>query len=327
MPPAVESVIPGLAPGRTAVMAVVNVTPDSFSDGGRITSLAQAVDTCGAYLKAGAHILDIGGQSTRPGAVEVGPAVEMERVLPVIRAVRRQLGSEPVLSVDTFWAAVADAALQEGVNWVNDVSGGSHDPAMLPLVARWRCPYVLMHRRGDSRTMEAMAHYKDVVGEVEAALLHRTATAQAAGVEPWQILWDPGLGFAKATRHNLTLLRHLPRLAGHGYPLLVGPSRKRFIGAVLARPDPRQRIWGTAATVCKAIAGGAAVVRIHDVEAMAQVATMADALWRPHQVHVPMDGSLSPAHPVDADTDSPAGPGADGGSDPPTSSAGAARHR
>lgn len=296
MPPAVESLIPGLMPGRTAVMAAVNVTPDSFSDGGRITSVAQAVDVCAACLEAGAHILDIGGQSTRPGAVEVGPAVEMERVAPVIQAIRQQLGAEPVLSIDTFWADVADAAMQEGVNWVNDVSGGNHDPAMLPLVARWRCPYVLMHRRGDSRTMDAMAHYKDVMLEVEAALLRQTATAQAAGVEPWQLLWDPGLGFAKTTHHNLTLLRHLPRLANHGYPLLVGPSRKRFIGAVLAQPDPCQRIWGTAATVCKAIAGGAAVVRIHDVEAMAQVVTMADALWRsPQSCSPPPDGPQTQA--------------------------------
>ena len=274
-----ERAITGLTPGRTAVMAVVNVTPDSFSDGGRITSVAHAVDTCAAHLKAGAHVLDIGGQSTRPGAVEVGPAVETERVVPVVQAVRRELGSGPVLSIDTFWAEVAEAALQAGVDWVNDVSGGGHDAAMLPLVARWRCPYVLMHRRGDSRTMDSMAHYKDVVGEVEAALLRQSATAQAAGVQPWQIIWDPGLGFAKTTHHNLTLLHHLPRLAHHGYPLLVGPSRKRFIGEVLARSDPRQRVWGTAATVCSAVAGGAAVVRIHDVEAMVQVAAMADALW------------------------------------------------
>ncbi|OOV36476.1 dihydropteroate synthase [Candidatus Synechococcus spongiarum LMB bulk10D] len=288
-----ENRIPGLVPGRTAVMAVVNVTPDSFSDGGRITSVAQAVDACRASLEAGAHILDIGGQSTRPGAVEVGPAVEMERVLPVIRALRQQLGSEPVLSIDTFWAEVAEAALREGVNWINDVSGGNHDPAMLSLVARWRCPYVLMHRRGNSRTMDNMAHYKDVVGEVEAALLHQTTTAQAGGVQPWQILWDPGLGFAKTTHHNLTLLHHLSRLSCHGYPLLVGPSRKRFIGEVLVRPDPCQRVWGTAATVCKAVAGGAAVVRIHDVEAMAQVVTMADALWPSPQTRTcsPLDAS------------------------------------
>ena len=322
-----ERGIPGLAPGRTAVMAVVNITPDSFSDGGRITSVAQAVETCGASLKAGAHILDIGGQSTRPGAVEVGPAGEMERVMPVIQAIRRQLGSEPVLSIDTFWAEVAEAALQEGANWVNDVSGGSHDPAMLPLVARWRCPYVLMHRRGDSRTMDNLAQYKDVVGEVEAALLRQAATAQAVGVEPWQLLWDPGLGFAKTTHHNLTLLRHLSRLSRHGYPLLVGPSRKRFIGAVLAQPDPCRRIWGTAATVCKAIAGGVAVVRVHDVEAMAQVATMADTLWRSPRIGSPPDGDLNPGGPVDGGTGSPKDPDADRGSDQPTDSAGAARHR
>ena len=286
-----ESVIPGLAPGRTAVMAVVNITPDSFSDGGRITSVAQAVDTCGAHLQAGAHVLDIGGQSTRPGAEEVGSGVEMGRVVPVIQAVRQQLGPEPVLSVDTFRADVADAALQAGVNWVNDVSGGNRDPAMLPLVAHRRCPYVLMHCRGDSRTMDVMAHYEDVVGEVEAALVRQTATAQAVGVESWQLLWDPGLGFAKTTHHNLTLLHHLSRLARHGYPLLVGPSRKRFIGAVLSQPDPCQRIWGTAATICKAIAGGAAVVRVHDVAAMAQVATMADALWRSPQADSPPDQS------------------------------------
>jgi len=274
-----NSTIPGLKTCGTAVMAVVNVTPDSFSDGGSITSLDQAVATCAAHLKAGAHILDIGGQSTRPGAVEVGAAVEMERVVPLIRAIRRQLGSTPLLSIDTFWAHVAEAALQAGVNWVNDVSGGWQDPAMLPLVARWRCPYVTMHRRGNSRTMDHMAHYKDVVAEVEAALLQQTTMAQAAGVEPWQLIWDPGLGFAKTTEHNLTILQHLSRLSRHGYPLLVGPSRKRFIGEVLDQADPRQRVWGTAAAVCKAIAGGAAVVRIHDVAAMVQVAAMADALW------------------------------------------------
>lgn len=277
--PSAPGAIRGLQVGATTVMAVLNVTDDSFSDGGAWNDTDRALTACTRMLAAGAHVVDIGGQSTRPGAADISAAEEMQRVVPVVQAIRRHLGSDPVLSIDTFRAAVAEAALAAGADWINDVSGGAHDPAMLPLVARHGCPCVLMHRRGDSRTMNALAHYRDVVAEVEAELLVLVRKALAAGVKRSQLLLDPGLGFAKTTAHNLALLTRLPRLTRHGLPLLVGPSRKRFIGEILEQPDPLQRSWGTAAAVCRAIAGGAAVVRVHDVGPMLQVARMADALW------------------------------------------------
>lgn len=276
---------------RPLVMGVLNLTPDSFSDGGRIQGVEQAVRTAGRLLAQGADVLDLGGQSTRPGAEEVGPERELERLLPALEVIRNQWPGVS-LSIDTFHAAVAEAALAAGADWVNDVRGANvvpsgsagraaaslRDPAMLPLIARCSCPYVLMHSRGDSASMDGLARYDDVVLEVRAELEAATATALAAGVRAEQILWDPGLGFAKTTEHNLELLRRLPELAAAGYPLLVGPSRKRFIGAVLEEPRPRARLWGTAAVCALATAAGAAVLRVHDVGPIAQVARMARAI-------------------------------------------------
>lgn len=276
---------------RPLVMGVLNLTPDSFSDGGRIQGVEQAVRAAGRLLAQGADVLDLGGQSTRPGAEEVGPGRELERVLPVLEAIRNRWPGVPI-SIDTFHAAVAEAALAAGADWVNDVRGANvvpsgtadltaaslRDPAMLPMIAGCGCVYVIMHSRGDSASMDGLAHYGDVVREVRAELEAATATALAAGVRAEQILWDPGLGFAKTTDHNLELLRSLPELAAAGYPLLVGPSRKRFIGAVLEEPRPRARLWGTAAVCALATAAGASVLRVHDVGPIAQVVRMARAI-------------------------------------------------
>lgn len=266
-------------------MGVINLTPDSFSDGGRIAGMEQAVRVAARMVSQGAEVLDLGGQSTRPGAEAVGPQRELERLLPPLEAIR---AAQPAitLSVDTFHGAVAEAALAAGADWINDVRGCSlRDPEMLPLIAARGCPYVLMHSRGDSHSMDDLAVYGDVVVEVRAELEAATSAALAAGVAPGQIVWDPGLGFAKTTEQNLELLRRLPELSGHGvgqtpvpYPLLVGPSRKRFIGAVLQEPRPRARLWGTAAVCALAVAGGAAVLRVHDVGPIAQVARMAAAV-------------------------------------------------
>ncbi|MCP9928435.1 dihydropteroate synthase [Cyanobium sp. CH-040] len=272
-------------------MGVLNLTPDSFSDGGRIAGVEPAVHAAARMLRQGADVLDLGAQSTRPGAEEVGPERELERLLPALAAIRAAHPGAR-LSVDTFHAAVAEAALDAGADWINDVRGGNvtgaavggpaagslRDPAMLPLIARCGCPYVLMHSRGDSRSMDALAVYGDVVAEVHAELEAATATALAAGVRRERIVWDPGLGFAKTSEQNLALLRRLPELAAAGYPLLVGPSRKRFIGAVLDEPRPRARLWGTAAVCALAVAGGAAVLRVHDVGPIAQVTRMAAAV-------------------------------------------------
>ncbi|MFM7653212.1 MAG: dihydropteroate synthase [Vulcanococcus sp.] len=272
---------------RTHVMGVLNLTPDSFSDGGRYTSLDRALRQSRRMVAEGAGILDLGGQSTRPGAEEVGPQEELRRLLPVLQALRAaiergELALAPLLSVDTFHAAVAEAALAAGADWINDVRGASRlrDPAMLPLVARAGCPYVLMHSRGDSTAMDGLAHYSDVVREVRDGLLAASEAAMAAGVQREQLIWDPGLGFAKTTEQNLALLRGLPSLRAEGFPLLVGPSRKRFIGAVLDEPRPTARIWGTAAVCAQAITAGADVLRVHDVAPIAQTARMTDAIVR-----------------------------------------------
>jgi len=268
-------------------MGVLNLTPDSFSDGGRLETVEAAVRQAGRLGRQGATVLDLGAQSTRPGAVEVGAEGEWERLLPALRAIRAAW-PEAVLSIDTFHAAVAEAALAAGANWINDVRGANitaeapggslRDPAMLPLIAAAGCPYVMTHSRGDSRTMDGLALYGDVVAEVRRELEAATDQALAAGVRPEQLLWDPGLGFAKSTEHNLALVRRLPELVAAGFPVLVGPSRKRFIGAVLGEPRPRARLWGTAAVCALAVAGGAAVLRVHDVGPMVQVARMAEAV-------------------------------------------------
>lgn len=264
---------------RTGVMAVLNLTPDSFSDGGRLQGPAMVLAAARRALAQGADVLDLGAQSSRPGAVAVGAEEECRRLLPALALLRQQLGPAPLISIDTTLAAVAAAALDAGADWINDVSGGRADPDLWPLVGRRGCPLVLMHSRGDSTTMDALACYDDVCGEVEAELLQATAAARRAGVAADRILWDPGLGFAKTGDQNLTLLAGLPQLGRHGFPLLVGPSRKRFIGAVLQEPRPRARVWGTAASVCRAIAGGARLVRVHDVGPIVQTCRMADALW------------------------------------------------
>ena len=269
---------------RTLVMGVLNLTPDSFSDGGRLNSVDAVLRQARRMLVEGAAVLDLGAQSTRPGASEVGPAEELRRLLPSLRALQGLRREHPALliSIDTFHAAVAEAALAAGADWINDVRGGNadlRDPAMLPLIASAGCPYVLMHNRGTSQSMDSLAIYGDVVAEVQAELQAATASALSVGVRPEQLIWDVGLGFAKTTEQNLALLQRLPELVrGWGYPLLIGPSRKRFIGSVLDEARPRARLWGTAAVCALAAAAGARVLRVHDVGPIAQVVRMAEAI-------------------------------------------------
>ena len=259
-------------------MGVINITPDSFSDGGRFLEAERAEREAADQLRRGADVLDLGAQSTRPGADEVGAEEECRRLLEPLRAIRRQHPSA-LISVDTFHAAVAKAALNAGADWINDVSGGTRDPAMLPLMAEVGCPVVLMHSRGNSRTMDDLTDYDDVVLDVLQGLRARSEAAVAAGVDADRIIWDPGLGFAKTQPQNLELLQRLEQLTAEGIPLLIGPSRKRFIGAVLDEPRPRARIWGTAAVVCRCAQAGVAIVRVHDVKPMVQTVRMASTLW------------------------------------------------
>lgn len=263
---------------RTWLMGVINVTPDSFSDGGRFDRPQAAVRQARRLLDAGVDVLDLGAQSTRPGAVACTAEQEWQRLAPVLESIQAAFPLA-LLSVDTFHPAVAERALAAGAHWLNNVRGTTDD-AMLPLVAASGCPYVLMHSRGTSDSMDQLASYGDVVLEVRDALRAASERALAMGVRASQLIWDPGLGFAKTTAHNLALLQRLEVLVAEGYPLLVGASRKRFIGELLQQPKPMARIWGTAAIGVQAIAKGARILRVHDGAAMVQTARMADALWR-----------------------------------------------
>jgi dihydropteroate synthase len=260
------------------VMGVLNVTPDSFSDGGRYTDLTAAVEHGIAMQRDGADLVDVGGESTRPGAERVDAPTETERVVPVIAA----LASAGVpLSIDTTRAAVAAAALEAGAVIVNDVSGGLADPGMAAVVKAAGCPWILMHWRGHSRTMRELAKYDDVVAEVRAELLDRVAAAVAAGVDPELLILDPGIGFAKTAEHNWALSAHLHELVALGHPVLFGASRKSYLGRLLAGPDGDPRPVGdreaaTIATSVLAVADGAWGVRVHDVRATAD----ALAVWR-----------------------------------------------
>jgi dihydropteroate synthase len=266
---------------RTYLMAVLNVTPDSFSDGGRFSTVPQACAQALRLVKAGADILDIGGESTRPGAEPVELGEELRRILPAIEGIREQLGTVPI-SIDTTKAAVARAAVMAGAGLVNDVSGGTFDPEMLSTVADLGVPICLMHLRGTPTNMQQLTDYTDVVREVGDALLERVAAAIAAGIDPDNILVDPGIGFAKTAAQSIELLRNLQDLRERvGKPLLVGVSRKSFIGQILDRPDPEQRIWGTAAACAAAIERGTDLLRVHDVAEMIDVIRVTDALVRP----------------------------------------------
>jgi len=268
---------------RTLLMGVLNVTPDSFSDGGKFFDPERAVQQALAMEQAGADLLDIGGESTRPGSTGVSAKEELARVLPVLQALRGLL-KIPV-SIDTQKSEVAEAALEAGAQMINDISGLKGDPRIAEVVARRRVPLILMHMRGEPRTMQAGPFARDVMKDVMQRLRKSVAAARRAGVAKSQIIVDPGIGFGKSFAQNYELLQKLPQLAKLGYPLLVGASRKGFLGATLARDrkpaSPEERIWGTAATVTASILNGAHIVRVHDVAEMAQVARVADCLRDP----------------------------------------------
>lgn len=263
---------------RTHVMGIVNVTPDSFSDGGLFFDARDAVDHGLRLAGEGADLLDVGGESTRPGAEPVDAEEEIRRTVPVVETLAAKTGL-PV-SIDTTKAAVARAAFDAGATIVNDVSAGRFDPALLSLAAERGAAVVLMHMQGTPRTMQADPAYTDVVAEVRAFLGERAASAQSCGIPRERIVLDPGFGFGKRVEHNLALLDRLDAIAGLGYAVLAGTSRKSFIGAALGDLPVGERLEGTAATVALAIARGARIVRVHDVRAMVKVAAMTDAILR-----------------------------------------------
>jgi dihydropteroate synthase len=263
-------------PRRPIVVGVINMTPDSFSDGGRLTEPGQAADMAEQMVAAGAEWLDVGGESTRPGALPIPVEEQVRRTVPAISAIRRRL--QTCISIDTTNAKVAQSAVDVGANIVNDVSAGRDDPDMLPLVARSRLAIVLMHMQGTPRTMQDAPGYRDVTAEVSAFLLERCDRAVAAGIDPARIIFDPGIGFGKSLHHDLKLLKDTSLLAKLGQPLLVGPSRKRFIGEITGEKRPDQRVFGTAAVVAWCVSNGASAVRVHDAGPISQVVRMIQAI-------------------------------------------------
>ena len=292
-PPGVLGVPPA---GRTLVMGVINVTPDSFSDGGVYADPREASGAGVAMLAAGADLIDVGGESTRPGAARVSPAEELRRILPVVIDL---VAAGACVSVDTSRAEVAAAALDAGAALVNDVTGGA-DPDMFGLVATRGVPYVLMHGRGPSLDMQARAHYTDVVAEVCSELADRLRAAQDAGIGADALILDPGIGFAKNAQHNWALLASLDRLEQLGRPLLVGTSRKSFLGALLpdaaGRPRPvDRRDAATVATTALAASQGAWAVRVHAVRASADAVRVA-AAWRSARAALAVDPAIAGDH-------------------------------
>jgi dihydropteroate synthase len=266
---------------RALVMGVINVTPDSFSDGGRLTDVAAAIEAGVRMVEEGADLLDVGGESTRPGAAPLGDAEERRRVLPVIEGLAGRV--RVPISIDTYKASVAEAAVDAGAALVNDISGLRYEPALAEVVAQKGVPIVLMHTRGRSQQMYERASYLDVVGEVLDELRESMAFATTAGVAAERVIVDPGLGFAKDAAQSYEILARLDEFSELGRPLLVGPSRKSFLARPLgAAVPPAERDWATAAAVAASVLAGAHIVRVHAVGEMVQVVRVTDEIRRYH---------------------------------------------
>jgi len=263
---------------KTYLMGILNVTPDSFSDGGEFASVETALIQAREMIANGVDIIDIGGESTRPHAESVSIAQELQRVIPVIKQLRQE--SEIPISIDTTKAVVAQEAIATGADIVNDISGGTFDPEMFSTVAQLDVPIILMHIRGNPKTMQSLTDYQDVVTEIREFLMTQVDKAIACGISKSKIAIDPGIGFAKKAEQSLELLQRLDELKALSLPMLVGVSRKSFMTPILQQDDPKQRIWGTAAACYGAIARGADILRVHDVQEMYDVCRVADAIER-----------------------------------------------
>jgi dihydropteroate synthase len=263
---------------RTLVMGVLNVTPDSFSDGGRFFEPAKAIEHGLLMAGQGADIIDVGGESSRPGADAVSLDEELRRVIPVITGLASRL--EIPISIDTYKAQVAEQAIEAGAQIINDISGLSFDPQLPAVAARFDTPLIIMHIKGNPKTMQEAPSYNDVMGEIIAYMREGIERAERAGVDPHQVIVDPGIGFGKRVQDNLLILNRLDELAVLERPILIGTSRKSFIGAVLNQ-EVDQRVIGTLATVAVSVLKGAHIVRVHDVPAIKQTAAMVDAIINP----------------------------------------------
>lgn len=264
-------------------MGILNVTPDSFSDGGKFNNVDAAVQQVGLMLAEGADIIDIGGESTRPGSDPVSSDGQIQRAIPIIGAIRKQFADNITVSIDTSLSAVAEAALNAGANIINDVSAGQNDPDILTLASQRSVPIILMHSQGTSKTMQESPYYDDVVSEVIAFLQSRIAAALAAGVGENNIIIDPGIGFGKRKQDNLDLLANLDKVVALGFPVLLGTSRKRFMGSICDVTEPSELVTATAVTTALGVMAGVQLFRVHDVKANRQAADVAWAIKQSRQ--------------------------------------------
>jgi len=260
------------------IMGILNVTPDSFSDGGQFSAVDAAVEQARKMLAEGASIIDIGGESTRPGSDSVSSEQQIQRVVPVIKAIRAELSEAVEISIDTSLAAVAEAAINAGATMINDISGGQQDSKILQVAAQYKVPIILMHMQGSPKTMQDAPEYTSVVDEVLQHLHECIDAALAAGVAKNKIAIDPGIGFGKRKQDNLDLLAALQRFVASGYPVLLGTSRKRFMGSICAISDPAELVVATATTTALGVMQGVQLFRVHDVKENKQAADVAWAI-------------------------------------------------
>lgn len=263
-------------PHRTYIMGILNITPDSFSDGGLYLEKSIAIKRAKQMVEDGADIIDIGGESTRPGAEPVSLAEELNRTIPVIESLAKEI--KVPISIDTYKSVVAERAINAGASIVNDISGLRFDPKMAEVVAKYQVPVILMHIKGTPRNMQKEPFYENVIVEIKQYLEDSIKIALNSGIDKDKIIIDPGIGFGKTFEHNLEIINKLSEFSTLGKPILIGPSRKAFIGKILNDAPPQERIEGTAAAVAISIINGANIIRVHDVKQMVKVAKVADAI-------------------------------------------------
>ncbi len=261
-------------------MGIINLTPDSFSDGGDFFSIEKALLQVEKFVIAGVDIVDIGAQSTRPGADEISPNEEINRLIPTLKMIREKF-PRLLISVDTFSSKVAKEGLLNGANWINDVTGGKRDEKILDIVSEFNCPYVITHSKGNSKNMNKLSIYDNLLEDVLDELKKQTEKALIKDIKKENIVWDPGLGFAKDTTQNILILKNLNLFMDYGYPILIGASRKRFIGDILNINEPKERDIGTLAISCLCSQLGVQLIRVHNVELNSTIIKMSDTISRP----------------------------------------------
>ncbi len=260
-------------------MGIINLTPDSFSDGGDFCSIEKVLNQVNHFVSNGVDVIDLGAQSTRPGAIEIGAKNESKRLLPYLKKIRNKYPNI-LISIDTFNSEVAHEALSNGANWINDVTGGRRDEEILDVVSEFKCPFVITHSRGNSINMNNLTKYDDFLVDITHSLESLTKKALNKNVNKDKIIWDPGIGFSKDTKQNIEILRNMHFFRNYGFPLLIGASRKRFIGEILNETNPKERDIGTLAISCLCSQQNIHLVRVHNVKINYQVLKVADHIFR-----------------------------------------------